>query len=429
MTDGWIYIADSTGRNARRVTQAPDPHSVAWSPDGKRLAYVSQNSGWPYGFNIAPSSIWVMNLDGTGKTQVTGATQLNTSPVWAADGSGLLFVSGLGGGRDVYYQPLPRSGPPREPPQRITTGLSLHGIAISGDGRRVAYTTFNRSMSIWSIPIPARGAVSSAGAKQITAASERIEAVSVTRDGEWLAFDSDRAGNHDIYSMPAAGGEARQLTRDPADEFNPAWSPDGSEIAFHSWRSGNRDSYVVSADGTRERLIAQYGLPAYDAGVLTQSPALTAYFEATATASGNAKAASNWIMVEALGRLNAAGQSIDDIRITPDALGGLIRLIDSGRITGATAKTVFDRMFHEGGRAETIVEAEGLARMADAGAIESLVSTVLAAHPGPVAQYRAGKHQTLGFLVGQVMKASAGTADPEKVAAAVRRQLDSSDTN
>ena len=190
-----------------------------------------------------------------------------------------------------------------------------------------------------------------------------------------------------------------------------------------------RDDLPELPAQTRERLIAQYGLPAYDAGVLTQSPALTAYFEATAAASGNAKAASNWIMVEALGRLNAAGQSIDDIRITPDALGGLIRLIDSGRITGATAKTVFDRMFHEGGRAETIVETEGLARMADAGAIESLVSTVLAAHPGPVGQYRAGKHQTLGFLVGQVMKASAGTADPEKVAAAVRRQLDSSDTN
>ena len=256
MSDDRIYVADSTGRNARPVTEAPDAHSVAWSPDGKRLAFVSQNSGWVFGFNIAPSSIWIVNADGSGKIQVTGATQLNTSPVWMPDGSGLLFVSGLAGGRDVYYQPLPRSGPPRDPPQRVTTGLSLHGIAISGDGKRIAYTTFNRAIGIWSIPIPTRGPVSAAAARQITAESERIEAVSVTQDGEWLAFDSDRGGNHDIYSMRAATGETRQLTRDPADEFNPAWSPDGSEIAFHSWRSGNRDSYVVSADGTRERLIA-----------------------------------------------------------------------------------------------------------------------------------------------------------------------------
>jgi aspartyl-tRNA(Asn)/glutamyl-tRNA(Gln) amidotransferase subunit B len=190
-----------------------------------------------------------------------------------------------------------------------------------------------------------------------------------------------------------------------------------------------RASLPELPEQTRERLIAQYGLPAYDAGVLTQSPALTAYFEATAAAAGSAKAASNWVMVEALGRLHAAGQSIDEIRITPEALGGLIRLIESGRITGATGKTIFERMFHEGGRAETIVEAEGLARLDDAAAIESLVTDVLASHPKPVAQYRAGRKQTLGFLVGQVMKASAGTADPEKVTAAVRRQLDSSDTN
>jgi len=254
--DGWIYVSDTTGANARRVANEPDPHSPAWSPDGKRLAFVSQNSGWKWGGNIAPSSIWVVNADGTGKVRVTGTTQLNTTPGWTADGSGLLFVSGLGGGRDVYYQRMPRSGSPREQPQRITTGLALHGISLAANGTRVAYSTFNRSMGIWSIRIPAGGSVPVAAARKLTAASERIEAVSVTRDGVWLAFDSDRGGNHDIYRMRVAGGEAQQVTRDPADEFNPSWSPDGSEIAFHSWRSGNRDSYVASADGSRERLIA-----------------------------------------------------------------------------------------------------------------------------------------------------------------------------
>ena len=174
----------------------------------------------------------------------------------------------------------------------------------------------------------------------------------------------------------------------------------------------------------RQRLVAQYGLPPYDAGVLTQSPALTAYFEATAAASGNPKAASNWIMVEALGRLNAAGMSISAMPISAEALAGLIRLVDSGRITGPTAKLVFERMFADGGTAEAIVDAGGLARVDDDGAIESLVRETLAANSKPVEQYRAGKKQTFGFLVGQVMKASGGRADPEKVAKYVRQLLE-----
>jgi len=176
---------------------------------------------------------------------------------------------------------------------------------------------------------------------------------------------------------------------------------------------------------TRARFVAQYGLPAYDAGVLTQSPALSAYFEATAAASDNPKAASNWIMGEALGRLNDTGQSIGQIRITPEALGGLIRLVDSGTIAGPTAKALFERLFTEGGRAEAIVEAEGLAMVSDEATIERIVSETLAVHSRPVAQYRAGKTQTLGFLVGQVMKAARGQADPERVADEIRRQIDS----
>ncbi len=176
---------------------------------------------------------------------------------------------------------------------------------------------------------------------------------------------------------------------------------------------------------TRERLIVEYAIPPYDAGVLTQTPALAAYFEATAAASGSAKGASNWIMGEVLGRLNAAGLEIRDLRITPDALAGLIRLVESGRITGPIAKQVFERMFVDGTRAEAIVEAEGLGRVDDDASIDALVRDTLAANPKPVGQYRAGRKQTLGFLVGQVIKASGGRADPEKVAAAVRRLIES----
>ena len=175
----------------------------------------------------------------------------------------------------------------------------------------------------------------------------------------------------------------------------------------------------------RERLVRQYGLPVYDAGVLTQSQALMDYYEATAAACGSPKAASNWIMVEVLGRLNAAGMAIDDIRVLPGALARLIRLVESGRITGPVAKKVFEEMFATGGDPEAIVAAAGLTRMDDDDSIESLVRETLAAHPGPVAQYRGGKRQAFGFLVGQVLKASAGRADPEKVSVVLRRILDS----
>jgi len=223
----------------------------------------------------------------------------------------------------------------------------------------------------------------------------------------------------------AAGMTMSMRSKEEAHDYRYLPEPDLPPVAVSEALIAElRRTMPQMPEERRERLVAQYGLPAYDAGVLTQSPALTAYFEETAAASGNPKAASNWIMVEALGRLNAAGMDITAMPIPARELAGLIRLVDSGRITGPTAKMVFDRMFTGGGAAEKIVEAEGLARVSDDGAIERLVRETLAANPKPVEQYRGGKTQTFGFLVGQVMKASGGKADPEKVATYVRRLLE-----
>jgi aspartyl-tRNA(Asn)/glutamyl-tRNA(Gln) amidotransferase subunit B len=198
-----------------------------------------------------------------------------------------------------------------------------------------------------------------------------------------------------------------------------------AEEQIETWRG----ALPELPEARRARLVNAYGLPPYDAGVLTQSGALADFFEATAAASGNAKAASNWIMVELLGRMNAEHLRLADVRVTPASLAGLIRLVQSGRITGPIAKQVFERMFAEGSDPEALVSAEGLGRVADAGAIDALVRETMAAHPGPVQQYRDGKRQTFGFLVGQVMKASGGKADPEKVSAAVRKYLESADNS
>ena len=224
-------------------------------------------------------------------------------------------------------------------------------------------------------------------------------------------------------------GSARTVSmrnKEEAQDYRYFPEPDLQPLTVSDdWIASIKETMPEMPEAKRERFVRQYGLPAYDAGVLTQSSALADYFEATAAACGSPKVASNWIMVEALGRLNAAGMTIAEIRITPDALARLIRLVESGRITGPTAKEVFERMFADGGDAEAIVAAGGLARVDDDDAIEAIVRETLAQHPVPVEQYRAGKRQAFGFLVGQVMKASGGRTDPAKASAAIRRILDS----
>ncbi len=177
-------------------------------------------------------------------------------------------------------------------------------------------------------------------------------------------------------------------------------------------------------EARRRRLVEQYGLPAYDAGVLTQDAALATFFEETAAAAGNAKAASNWIMGELLRLMNAGGIALSAVRVSPAALGTLIRLVDKGTINGPTAKDVFQKMFATGAAPEAIVEAEGLAQIGDEAALVEIIRTVLAAEADAVAQYRKGKQATFGFLVGQVMRAAKGKANPKLANALLKRELD-----
>jgi aspartyl-tRNA(Asn)/glutamyl-tRNA(Gln) amidotransferase subunit B len=177
-------------------------------------------------------------------------------------------------------------------------------------------------------------------------------------------------------------------------------------------------------EARRARLVAQYGVPAYDAGVLTQSAALTAWFERAAAASGNAKAASNWIMGELLRLLRAGGQDIAALTtVTPDALGALIRLVDAGTINGPTAKAVFETMFTSGRAPDEIVRTGGLAQVSDEGAVLAIVREVIARETDAVAQYRKGKQAAIGFLTGQVMKAAKGKANPKLAASLLAREL------
>ncbi|MEO8259204.1 MAG: Asp-tRNA(Asn)/Glu-tRNA(Gln) amidotransferase subunit GatB [Acidobacteriota bacterium] len=179
----------------------------------------------------------------------------------------------------------------------------------------------------------------------------------------------------------------------------------------------------------RRRFVAAYGVTIKDAVALTQAvPGLDDFFEQTVNAGAELKLAKNWLLGHVLARMNQDGiESAAALRrrLSPVALAGLLALVANGTVSGSMAKDVFDRMFESGGAAAAIVAAEGLAQIDDESAIRPLVDRVLADHADAVAQYRAGKTTTFGFLVGQVMKAAAGKASPKRVNELLKRILES----
>ena len=175
-------------------------------------------------------------------------------------------------------------------------------------------------------------------------------------------------------------------------------------------------------DEKKNRFMDEYELSAYDAGVLVAEKACADFFEATASGR-DPKAAANWLTVELFGALNKAGLDIERSPISTSALGGLIDLIANGTISGRIAKDVFAEMFESGRQAGEIVAEKGLRQVTDTGEIEAAVDGVLAEHQDKVAEFKSGKEKLFGFLVGQVMKATKGKANPKTVNEILRRKL------
>lgn len=175
----------------------------------------------------------------------------------------------------------------------------------------------------------------------------------------------------------------------------------------------------------RSRFMSQYGLSGYDAGVLTASRAMAAYFEAVVAGVGaaHAKVAANWVMGELAGALNRDGRDIGDSPISAAQLAGLIARILDNTISGKIAKEVFEAMWAGEGDADTIIEKRGLRQITDTGALEQLVEEVIAANPKSVEEYRAGRDRALNALVGQVMKRTQGKANPQQVTQLLKARL------
>jgi len=258
-SDDGLKIQPTDGGPPRTLVAVSEAHSPAWSPDDRMIAFVVGNGpfkgpGRLVG-NIAPSRIMIVPRMGGTPTAITSGSTLNMSPTWTADSRHLLFVSNMYGTRDIFEVAIDSEGHTVGNPDRLTAGLNAHTVMLSHDGRHLAYSTLTLSSNVWSVRLPDRPPVSVREAVRVTSGDQIVEGLAVSPDGQWLAFDSNMAGNQDIYRLRLPNGEPEQVTTDPADEFEPAWSPDGSQIAFQAWPGDNRDIYVIGADGRgRERL-------------------------------------------------------------------------------------------------------------------------------------------------------------------------------
>lgn len=173
----------------------------------------------------------------------------------------------------------------------------------------------------------------------------------------------------------------------------------------------------------RRRFVKDYGLREYDAQVLALTRATGDYFEEAVTVGRDGRATANWVVGDLMGLLKAAGKDIVDSPVSAKSLGELVMLIGKGELSGKLAKEILPKMFETGDAPRIILEREGLQQISDAGALEQIVDEVLAAYPKQVEQYKSGKTAVAGFLVGQVMKASRGQANPATVNELLRNKL------
>lgn len=194
-------------------------------------------------------------------------------------------------------------------------------------------------------------------------------------------------------------------------------------IITDEWKAEIEKSLPEMPHHKKERFISQYGIPEYDAEVITSSKALADFFEKCVTEYSSAKTISNWIMGELARLLNETGKEIDDVLIKPHQLASLLSLIDNGTITGTIAKTVFEEMFNTGKDPEDIVEEKGLKQMNNEDELREIAKKVIADNPKSVEDYKGGKEKAIGFLVGQMMKATKGKANPQMATQLLKEEL------
>lgn len=253
----------------------------------------------------------------------------------------------------------------------------------------------------------------------------------------------ERAIDYEVrrqIALLSAGGQVRQETRlydsardetrsmrskEEANDYRYFPDPDLPALVLtEAFLAEVKDAMPELPDAKRRRLGAEYGLSAYDAGVLTASRELAQYYEDAVAAAGvDPKLVANWVTGELAARLNEDGLDITNSRVMAPALAGLLRRIADGTVSGKAAKDVFEAMWAGEGDADVVIAARGLRQISDDFAIEEVVRQVIAANPKQLAQYRSGEEKVFTFFVGQTMKASRGKANPAKVNEILKRLL------
>ncbi len=223
---------------------------------------------------------------------------------------------------------------------------------------------------------------------------------------------------------PATGTTRSMRSKEEAHDYRYFPDPDLVPLVLsNDWISEIRSGLPELPDAKRRRYTVELGLPELDAEVLSASRDIAEYFDACVALYPQAKPVSNWVMGEVLRALKEDNREISDCPVTPRLLTGMLKLVESGAISGKIAKTVFDEMYKTGKEPSKIVEEKGLLQVSDTGAIEKIIDEVLAANRDKVEEYRGGKEKLFGFFVGQIMKASKGKANPAMVNEALLAKL------
>jgi aspartyl-tRNA(Asn)/glutamyl-tRNA(Gln) amidotransferase subunit B len=246
----------------------------------------------------------------------------------------------------------------------------------------------------------------------------------ISRQKETIADGADVVQETRLWD-PEKNKTSSMRGKEEAHDYRYFPDPDLLPLVIDDqWIQSIQTSLPELPDQKKERFTREYELPSYDAGLLTSERELADYFEACVRSFPNAKQVSNWIMGSLLGLLNAEGKTIESSPISAADLAQLLALIDQGTISGKIAKSVFEEMAQTGKPPETIVNEKGLVQITDAGAIDEVVSKVIAGCPTEVEAYKKGKTKLLGFFVGQVMKETRGKANPKLVNELLKKKLD-----
>lgn len=214
----------------------------------------------------------------------------------------------------------------------------------------------------------------------------------------------------------ATGETILMRIKEGADDYR--YFPEPDLVQLHideEWKERLRAEIPELPDARQKRYVEELGLPAYDAMVLTLTKQMSDYFEAVIAEGADAKQASNWLMGDVSAYLNSEQKELHEVALTPAGLASMIKLIEDGTISSKIAKKVFRELIEKGGDAKEIVEEQGLVQISDEGALLPIVNEILDANPQSIEDFKNGKGRALGFLVGQIMKATKGQANPPMV--------------